>query len=74
VDEGTVRSQLRHRISSLFEQAGIRIAYPQRDIHLEAVRPLEIKLVNSPALPTREKLRSDRPAFANRQRLVSAQD
>jgi len=31
------------------DHAGIRIAFPQRDIHLDSIRPLEIKVVNSPA-------------------------
>ena len=52
VGGGRVRSQLRHRIYELFTEAGISIAFPQRDIHLDASRPLEIKLVN-PARPDR---------------------
>ena len=51
VDGGTVRSDLRHRIHALFDQAGISIAFPKRDIHLDTIRPLEIKVVNAP--PTR---------------------
>src|SRR6185369_12397520 len=49
VDGGKVRSELRHRINTLFEDAGISIAFPQRDIHLDSIRPLEIRVVNSPA-------------------------
>jgi small-conductance mechanosensitive channel len=47
VGGGRVRSQLRHRIYELFTEAGISIAFPQRDIHLDANRPLEIKLVGA---------------------------
>jgi small-conductance mechanosensitive channel len=46
VNGGRVRSELRHRINELFDDAGIRIAFPQRDIHLDSSRPLEIKLIN----------------------------
>jgi small-conductance mechanosensitive channel len=46
-DGGKVRSDLRHRINALFDQAGIVVAFPQRDIHLDSTRPLEIKLVGA---------------------------
>jgi len=46
VNGGRVRSELRHRINELFDDAGIRIAFPQRDIHIDSSRPLEIKLIN----------------------------
>src|SRR5262249_31921165 len=49
VDGGGVRSELRHRIHALFDDAGISIAFPQREIHLDSIRPLEIRVVNSPA-------------------------
>jgi len=49
VDGGSVRSELRHRIYALFDRAGISIAFPQRDIHIDSIRPLEIRVVNSSA-------------------------
>lgn len=52
VDGGVVRSELRHRIHALFDEAGISIAYPQRDIHLDAVKPLEIRVVGGTSLGT----------------------
>jgi len=58
VDGGTVRSDLRHRIHALFDQAGIRIAFPQRDIRLDTIRPLEIKVMNSPVARSAENHRS----------------
>ena len=39
-----VESQLRFRIDELFNQAGIVIAYPQRDVHLNVMRPVEVRL------------------------------
>lgn len=48
VDGGTVRSQLRHRIKILFHQAGVKMAFSQRDIHVNANRLLEIRVVNEP--------------------------
>jgi potassium efflux system protein len=59
VDGGSVRSELRHRIHALFDHDGIRIAFPQRDIHLDSIRPLEIKVVNSPATHSEELHRSN---------------
>jgi potassium efflux system protein len=39
-----VESDIRFRIDELFNQAGIVIAYPQRDVHLNMMRPLEVRL------------------------------
>jgi small-conductance mechanosensitive channel len=44
----TIRSDLRFHIARLFEQAGIVIAFPQRDIHLDTSRPLDIRLRQAP--------------------------
>lgn len=42
--KGKIESDLRFRIDELFNQAGIVIAYPQRDVHLNMMRPLEVRL------------------------------
>ena len=39
-----IRSEIRYRISALFEENGIVIAYPQRDVHLDAARPIEVRI------------------------------
>lgn len=39
-----LESDIRFRIDELFSQAGIVIAYPQRDVHLNVLRPLEVRL------------------------------
>ena len=39
-----IRSEIRFRISELFEANGIVIAFPQRDVHLDVVKPLEVRL------------------------------
>jgi small-conductance mechanosensitive channel len=44
-----IRSAIRFRIGELFEQNGITIAFPQRDVHLDAKNPLEIRVM--PAAP-----------------------
>jgi potassium-dependent mechanosensitive channel len=49
VDDSMVRSELRHRIHALLEQAGIALAFPQRDVHLDSTTPIEVKIVNPPA-------------------------
>lgn len=46
-----VESDIRYRIDELFQEAGITIAFPQRDVHLDAPYPLEVKMVN-PRTPT----------------------
>jgi small-conductance mechanosensitive channel len=40
-----IRSDVRFRIDELFQENGIVIAFPQRDVHLEGVSPLEVRLV-----------------------------
>ena len=40
-----IRSEIRFRLSDLFAAAGIVVAFPQRDVHVDAVRPLDIRLV-----------------------------
>jgi small-conductance mechanosensitive channel len=39
------RSEIRFRIAELFEKNGIVVAFPQRDVHLDAKDPLRIHLV-----------------------------
>ena len=42
-----IESDIRFRIDELFREAGIVIAFPQRDVHLDTQRPLEFRLVDS---------------------------
>lgn len=44
-----LRSNVRYRIDELFREAGIVIAFPQRDIHLDTLRPLQIEMVTPPS-------------------------
>ena len=41
-----VRSEVRLAIDDAFNEAGIVIAFPQRDVHLDMQSPLEIRLAN----------------------------
>jgi small-conductance mechanosensitive channel len=43
-DGGKIESDLRFAIDDLFAQHGIIIAYPQRDVHLNLLRPVEVRL------------------------------
>ena len=45
VDQRVVASELRHLIEAALAEAGIAIAFPQRDLHLDAARPLPVQLV-----------------------------
>jgi small-conductance mechanosensitive channel len=40
-----VRSDIRFGIDELFAENGITIAFPQRDIHVDSLRPIDIRLV-----------------------------
>ncbi len=42
-----IRSDIRFRITDLFEENGIVIAFPQRDVHVDSDDPLRIQLVDS---------------------------
>ena len=44
-----VASDLRFMIETQFAEAGISIAYPQRDLHLYTARPLQVEVVEPPA-------------------------
>jgi small-conductance mechanosensitive channel len=41
----TIRSEIRFRIDELFAENGITIAFPQRDVHMDTLRPLDVRLV-----------------------------
>ena len=45
MDLRVIRSDIRFRIDRLFREAGIVIAFPQRDTHLDTAKPLEIRLI-----------------------------
>lgn len=47
MDLRRVTSDLRFSIDALFAEAGITIAFPQRDIHLDTLKPLEVKVVSN---------------------------
>jgi len=46
-----LESSIRFRIDELFREAGIVIAFPQRDVHLDASIPIELKLLGVPEIP-----------------------
>ena len=49
MDRLQVESAVRFRIEQLFREEGIVIAFPQRDVHLDSVRPVEVRLVDAAA-------------------------
>ncbi|MFW2405618.1 MAG: mechanosensitive ion channel family protein [Gammaproteobacteria bacterium] len=42
-----IRSNIRFRIDDLFHEHGIVIAFPQRDVHLDGLGPVDVRLVNA---------------------------
>jgi potassium efflux system protein len=49
--KGEIESDLRFRIEELLSDRGIVIAYPQRDVHLNVLRPVEVRLTQPVASP-----------------------
>jgi small-conductance mechanosensitive channel len=45
-----VSSDLRLMIAGLFAEQGITVAFSQRDVHLHAVRPIQVEVVPSTSL------------------------
>jgi small-conductance mechanosensitive channel len=46
-----IESEIRHRIAETFAQAGIVMAFPQRDVHLETSKPLQVELLPARDIP-----------------------
>jgi len=44
-DNRVIVSEIRHRISEAFARSGIVIAFPQRDVHIDARSPIAVKIV-----------------------------
>ncbi len=49
LDQRVLRSNLRHGIDQSFRAHGISIAFPQRDVHLDAAQPIPVRVVRDPA-------------------------
>jgi small-conductance mechanosensitive channel len=45
IQRRTIESSVRFQIDELFREANIVIAFPQRDVHLDAQKPLEVRFV-----------------------------
>lgn len=45
IERKIIESQVRYRIDDLFRGAGITIAFPQRDLHLDTDRPISLRLI-----------------------------
>ena len=46
MDRRKIESDIRFRIDDLFREAGIVIAFPQRDVHLDTLKPLDVRVLN----------------------------
>ena len=47
MDLKTACSDIRYRIDDLFREAGLVIAFPQRDVHLDNISPIEVRLTRA---------------------------
>jgi small-conductance mechanosensitive channel len=43
--------ELNLTIDNAFKEAGVTIAFPQQDVHLDATGPLEVRVVSEPSGP-----------------------
>jgi len=43
-----IESNVRFKIDQLFSEAGLVIAFPQRDVHLDTLKPLQINIEHGP--------------------------
>jgi potassium efflux system protein len=48
MDRLAIESDVRFRIDELFRESGIVIAFPQRDVHLDSLSPIEVRVVDGP--------------------------
>ncbi len=48
MDLKKIQSDIRFRFDELTREANINIAYPQRDVHLDTLRPLEVRVLSGP--------------------------
>jgi small-conductance mechanosensitive channel len=46
-DRRRIESDVRFRIDEVFREAEIVIAFPQRDVHLDTLKPLDIRVLPS---------------------------
>ncbi len=53
-DNCVAASEIRHAINEFLEKAGIVISFPQRDVHLDSSKPLEVKVLRSEAQKGKE--------------------
>lgn len=55
-----VQSRIRFRIDDLFREHALVIAFPQRDVHLDTVAPLEVRIVGAARAPVGSDPQDDR--------------
>lgn len=53
-DSAQIGSDLRHMIAGVLAQNGIAISFPQRDIHLDTARPLQVRIERPAAVVPQE--------------------
>jgi small-conductance mechanosensitive channel len=47
-DKKRIESDIRFIIDDMFREAGLVIAFPQRDVHLDTTKPLQFQMVTTP--------------------------
>jgi small-conductance mechanosensitive channel len=52
VNSAVVMSDLRYMVKKSFDEAGIAMPFPQRDVHLDTLRPLQVEVLQERPAPS----------------------
>ena len=66
IDKRRIESDIRFMVEKLFREAGLVIAYPQRDVHLDTSRPLQITITKDETGPVRNESDNQEETGADR--------
>jgi small-conductance mechanosensitive channel len=61
-DPVDAENELRHRIAEVFAKEGVVMAFPQRDVHLETTKPLEVVITQPTPAPIPPTENTAKPA------------
>ncbi|MDP3936510.1 MAG: mechanosensitive ion channel, partial [Deltaproteobacteria bacterium] len=54
-DYRILAGEMRHKIDDIFRKEGITIAFPQRDVHLDSLSPVQVEIVDGASARARGK-------------------
>ena len=60
LDRRLTESNVRFRIDELFREAGLVIAFPQKDVHLDTRQPLELRIIGPSGYLNNREMKEDK--------------